>query len=44
LIKSFECGSRSEAVKLELKIKKRGAERYLQDIDTANSSGSGAAR
>jgi putative endonuclease len=31
LIKSIMCETRSEAVKLEIKIKKRGIERYLQD-------------
>jgi putative endonuclease len=31
LIMKFECESRSEAVLLELKIKKRGIKRYLQD-------------
>ena len=31
LIVSIECVSRTEAVQLELKIKKRGAKRYLQD-------------
>ncbi len=31
LIVSIECSSRSEAVQLELKIKKRGIKRYLQD-------------
>ncbi|MCO5235690.1 MAG: GIY-YIG nuclease family protein [Chitinophagaceae bacterium] len=31
LIIDFECYDRSEAVKLELKIKKRGIKRYLQD-------------
>jgi len=31
LVVKFECNTRSEAVKLELKIKKRGIKRYLQD-------------
>jgi putative endonuclease len=31
LIATFECTSKSDAVQLELKIKKRGAKRYLQD-------------
>ena len=31
LVANFELESRSEAVRLELKIKKRGIERYLQD-------------
>lgn len=31
LIQTFECINRTEAVKLELKIKKRGIQRYLQD-------------
>lgn len=31
LIHTFECINRSEAVQLELKIKKRGIQRYLQD-------------
>jgi putative endonuclease len=31
LIKTFECASRSSAIQLELKIKKRGIKRYLQD-------------
>ena len=31
LIQSIEVENRSEALKLELKIKKRGAKRYLQD-------------
>ena len=30
-IHTFECKNRSEAVQLELKIKKRGIQRYLQD-------------
>ena len=33
LIKYFDCISRSEAVQLENKIKKRGISRYLQDIN-----------
>ena len=35
LITTFECGSRSEAVRLELKIEKRGIRRYLQDNNLA---------
>ena len=31
-VKLIECGSRSEAVTLEKKIKNRGIKRYLQDI------------
>jgi putative endonuclease len=31
LITTFSCNSRSEAVVLETKIKKRGIKRYLQD-------------
>ena len=31
LIKFFEVNDRSEAIKLEHKIKKRGAKRYLED-------------
>ncbi len=31
LVHSFPCSSRSEAIKLETSIKKRGAKRYLQD-------------
>jgi putative endonuclease len=33
LITSFEVNSRSEAVNLEMKIKKRGIKRYLLDIN-----------
>jgi putative endonuclease len=33
LMHHFECASRSEAVQLEMKIKKRGIKRYLQDND-----------
>jgi putative endonuclease len=33
LIQFFECNDRSEAVRLESKIKKRGIKRYLQDIN-----------
>ncbi|MBN8860298.1 MAG: GIY-YIG nuclease family protein [Sphingobacteriales bacterium] len=44
LIITFDFATRSEAVQLELKIKKRGIKRYLQDINAAKSSGSGAAR
>jgi putative endonuclease len=35
LIFSIECESRTEAVQLEIKIKKRGAKRYLQDNNPA---------
>ena len=35
LIVSMECSNRSEAVRLELKIKKRGIKRYLQDNNLA---------
>lgn len=31
LIHHFECETRSEALKIELQIKKRGIKRYLQD-------------
>ena len=31
LIKTIPCSSRSEAVRLELRIKKRGIKRYLDD-------------
>ena len=31
LILSIDCADRSTAIKLELKIKKRGIKRYLQD-------------
>lgn len=44
IVTTFECNDRTEAVRLELKIKKRGIRRYLQDNDPARSSGSGAAR
>ncbi|WP_309843622.1 GIY-YIG nuclease family protein [Flavobacterium sp. 2755] len=33
IIYTIQLNSRSEAVALETKIKKRGAKRYLQDID-----------
>ena len=33
LVTSFNFNSRSEAYKLEMKIKKRGIERYLKDIN-----------
>ncbi|MFD1601771.1 GIY-YIG nuclease family protein [Flavobacterium artemisiae] len=33
IVYSIELNSRSEAVNLETKIKKRGAKRYLQDIN-----------
>jgi putative endonuclease len=32
LVWSYECSSRSEAMKLESKIKKRGAKRFLGDL------------
>jgi putative endonuclease len=32
LIHSIDCETRSEAIRLELKIKKRGIKRYLQDV------------
>jgi putative endonuclease len=32
LIHSIGCETRSEAIRLELKIKKRGIKRYLQDV------------
>ena len=35
LIVSIECSNRSEAVILELRIKKRGIKRYLQDNNLA---------
>jgi putative endonuclease len=35
LIVSIECKSRTEAVQLEIKIKKRGTKRYLQDNNLA---------
>lgn len=44
LVTIFECGDRKAAVRLELKIKKRGIKRYLQDNNSANNAGSGAAR
>ena len=31
LISKFECKERSEAMRLEIQIKKRGIKRYLQD-------------
>ncbi len=31
LIKTIECSTRQEAVRIELKIKKRGIRRYLED-------------
>ncbi|MGB5170453.1 GIY-YIG nuclease family protein [Eudoraea sp.] len=31
LIKSYKCNSRSEAVSLETKIKKRGIRRFIED-------------
>lgn len=39
----IDTDSRSEAVLLESKIKKRGINRFLEDL-TAKSSGGGAAR
>jgi putative endonuclease len=33
LIKHFDCMTRSEAVMLEVKIKKRGIKRYLEDLN-----------
>lgn len=35
LITTFESSSRTDAVRLELKIKKRGIKRYLQDMNLA---------
>jgi putative endonuclease len=32
LVKTFMCETRSEAILLEKKIKKRGAKRYLEDL------------
>ena len=34
LVKTFEVETRSEAIKLERKIKKRGAKRYLDNLST----------
>lgn len=31
LIRSYKCRSRSEAVRLEMKIKKRGIRRFIED-------------
>ena len=33
LVECFDCETRSEAVQLEMKIKKRGIKRYLEDIN-----------
>ena len=33
LVTTFECANRSEALKLESKIKKRGIRRFLEDIN-----------
>ena len=33
LIRQFDCTTRSEAVNLENRIKKRGIQRYLEDIN-----------
>jgi putative endonuclease len=44
VIHQFECNSKSEAVKLEMKIKKRGIQRYLQDNRLATVSGAEEAR
>ena len=44
LITKIECESRSLAVLLEAKIKKRGIKRYLQDNNLQSNSGGGAAR
>ena len=44
IIHLFECNSKSDAVRLEMKIKKRGIQRYLQDNNLASVSGGGAAR
>jgi putative endonuclease len=33
LVQTFNCNNRSEAILLEKKIKKRGAERFLEDLD-----------
>jgi putative endonuclease len=31
LVKSYKCNSRSEAVRLEMKIKKRGIKRFIEE-------------
>ena len=36
LVTTIDCDNRSEAVKLEMKIKKRGIKRYLLDIGFHN--------
>ena len=33
LVKTFMCETRSDAILLEKKIKKRGAKRYLEDLN-----------
>ena len=38
LVRQFPVADRSEALKLELKIKKRGAKRYLEDLDNKGLS------
>jgi putative endonuclease len=35
MIKIFECSSKTEAIKLEMKIKKRGISRFLIDSEIA---------
>jgi putative endonuclease len=42
-VKIIELASRSEAMKLESQIKKRGIKRYLDDLEV-KTSGGGAAR
>jgi putative endonuclease len=37
LVTTFECVDRKTAVNLELRIKKRGIKRFLQDNDRANT-------
>lgn len=44
LMIKIEKGTRSEAVSLEMKIKKRGIKRYLQDNSLIDFSGRSAAR
>ena len=39
LVTSFECPTRTDAIRLERKIKKRGISRYLQDIKLNRSNG-----
>jgi putative endonuclease len=36
LVVEFECNKRSDAIRLELKIKRRGIRRYLQDLGLKN--------